>query len=92
MALKYRCLLRVSFYECYCVADSFDFFCFFVGDGYAEFFLEVHDEFNGIERICTEVGDERCGFCYLVGLNTEFINYDAFNAICYFRYNSEIIL
>ena len=84
LSLEELSLLRVGFNESNGVADSLDLFSFFVGDSDAEFFFEVHDEFYGVEGVCTEVGDEACGFSYFFGLYAELIYHDVFYAICNF--------
>lgn len=83
-ALTRSRLLGLSFYEADCVAYGFDFFGFFVGDCDAEFFFKIHDEFNGVEGVCAEVGDETCFGNNLFGFYTEFLYYNGFNAICNF--------
>lgn len=78
-----RLLLSV-FDVSYSVTYSGDFFSLVIGDGDAEFFLELHDEFYGVEAISTEVGGECSVFSNLVLIYAELVDDDSFYAICDF--------
>lgn len=73
-----------SFNESDSVAYSCNAFSFIIGNGDAEFFFKLHDEFNGVKAVSAEIGGEGCCFCYFVFVNTKFVYDDSFNAVCNF--------
>ena len=56
------------------VANSTDGLSFIVGDGNVELLLKLHDQLNGIQRICAQIVSETCLRLYLCLINTKFIN------------------
>ena len=66
------------------VAHGRDGLCLVIGDGDAEFLFELHDELNGVEAVCAEVGGESGGFGYLVFVHAELVDDDGFNSRCDF--------
>jgi len=68
-----------------------DLFGLVIGDSDAEFFLEFHDEFYGVEAVCAKIFSEFSGFGYFVFVNTELINDDSFNSRCNFRHSFNFV-
>ena len=56
------------------VANCRDFLCLIVRDVYAKLLLELHDELNCVERVCTEVVCEACFWLNVCLIYTEFVN------------------
>ena len=65
------------------VANSLDLFGVFVGNLYTEFLLEFHDEFDRVERICSELFRKTCFRGNLVSRYAELVDDDGH----YFRLN-----
>jgi len=62
------------------VTNRLEFLGFFVGDLDVEFLFKGHHKLNGVERVGSEVFDEFCFECDLVGIYAELVYDDIFYA------------
>ena len=60
------------------VAYSLELLGFFIRDFDVKFFFECHDEFDGVERVGTEIFDEFGFGGHLIGIDAELIHNDVF--------------
>ena len=84
MVLK---LLLVSLYVCDSVANGSDLLGVLVGDLDIECLLELHDQLNGVQRICAQMSGETCFGNYLRLLNAQLVNDDLDNFLLNFSHN-----
>ena len=77
-SLSGRCLLQ----ELHGIADRQDVLGGIIGDLAAEFFLERHDQFDGIKTVGAEIVDEAGVFRDLLGLDAQMLHHDLLHALC----------
>ena len=52
------------FYVSDSIAHGRNLFCLIIGNGNIEFLFKLHDQFNGIKRVGSQIIGETCSFCY----------------------------
>jgi hypothetical protein len=62
--------------EADCIADSGDIFGSIIGDLDTEFFLERHDQLDGVQAVCAKIVDEVGFLGHLVGFDPEMLDDD----------------
>ena len=66
------------------VANGDDLLSFLVGNRKVEFLFELHNQLDGVQRVCTKVVGEAGFRSDLTFLNTKFVGDDTFNSVCKF--------
>ena len=67
-------LLCVLFQISYGLTYSCNGLSLFIRNGNIEFFFKFHDQFNCVQRICSEIIRKRSLRCNFVLINTKFVN------------------
>src|SRR5512146_649223 len=87
-----RSTFRVLFEKLDGIADGQDRFGGIVRNLAAEFLLESHHEFDGVETIGAKIVDETRLFGHLIGFYPEVLHDDLFNPLANITHRSNLVL